>query len=171
MKKICVITASIGKNLELAQLIVSHLKKHNAEVTLIDLVSLNLPLYSSAAESHHKAEVLVEPFKEQLKADAFVFVAPEYNGGPPPVFTNFVAWVSRSTKNWRDTFNRKTGMIATASAGSGLQVLTILRMQLSFIGMNVMGRQIVSTMSKPHVDADVEAVCIELLRTIPENNS
>ena len=164
MKKICVITASIGKNLELAQLIVSHLKKHNAEVTLIDLVSLNLPLYSSAAESHHKAEVLVEPFKEQLKADAFVFVAPEYNGGPPPVFTNFVAWVSRSTKNWRDTFNRKTGMIATASAGSGLQVLTILRMQLSFIGLNVLGRQVLTHSSKPLDEASLKPVCDQLIK-------
>ncbi|MBY0414927.1 MAG: NAD(P)H-dependent oxidoreductase, partial [Bdellovibrionales bacterium] len=106
MKKICVITASVGKNLELAEVIVSHLKKHNAEVSLLNLAELNLPLYSTLAESHHKAEVIVAPFKEQLNADAFVIVSPEYNGAPPPVFTNFIAWVSRSTKNWRETFNR-----------------------------------------------------------------
>lgn len=171
MKKICVITASVGKNLELAEAIVAHLKKHNADVNLLNLVNLNLPLYSTIAESHHKAEVLVAPFKEQLNVDAFVIVAPEYNGAPPPVFANFIAWVSRSTKNWRDTFNRKTGMIATASAGNGLQALMIMRLQLSFIGMNIIGRQVVSTMSKPFVQDDVEAVCIELLRTIPEQHS
>lgn len=167
MKKICVITASVGKNLELAEVIVSHLKKHNAEASLLNLVSLNLPLYSTLAESHHKAEVLVAPFKDQLNVDAFVIVAPEYNGGPPPVLNNFIAWVSRSTKNWRETFNKKTGMIATASGGGGLQALMIMRLQLSFIGMNIIGRQIVSTMSKPFVHDDVEAVCVELLRTIP----
>jgi chromate reductase len=171
MKKICVITASVGKNLELAQAIVGHLQKHNAEVSLLNLVDLHLPLYSSLAESHHKAEVLVAPFKDQLNVDAFVIVAPEYNGAPPPVFTNFISWVSRSTKNWRETFNKKTGLIATASAGNGLQVLMILRMQLAFIGMNIIGRQIASTMSKPAIQEEVEAVCIELLRTIPSQNN
>jgi chromate reductase, NAD(P)H dehydrogenase (quinone) len=171
MKKICIITASVGKNLELAQNIELLLTKHNAEVSLINLVKLDLPLYSTTAESHHKAEVLVAPFKDQLNADAFVFVAPEYNGSTPPVLNNFLAWVSRSTKNWRDTFNRKTGMIATASAGSGLQVLMIMRMQLSFIGMNVIGRQIVSTMSRPVQETEVEAMCIELLRSIPSEQA
>jgi len=167
MKKICVITTSVGKNLELAEAIVAHFKKNNAEASLLNLVELNLPLYSTVAESHHKAEVLVAPFKDQLDADGFVFVSPEYNGSTPPVFNNFLAWVSRSTKNWRDTFNTKTGMIATASAGNGLQALSIMRLQLSFIGMNIIGRQIVSTMSKPAAEAEVEAVCIQLLQSIP----
>ncbi len=167
MKKICVITASVGKNLELAQAIVLILKKHNVEVSLLNLVELNLPLYSTTAESHHKAEVLVAPFKDQLDVDAFIFVAPEYNGSTPPVFNNFLAWVSRSTKNWRDTFNSKTAMIATSSAGHGSQVLSIIRMQLAFIGMNVIGRQLVSSYSKPATEAEIETNCLELLKAIP----
>lgn len=167
MKKICVITASTGKNLELSLGIIEHLKKHNAEVSLINIVEHNLPLYSTNAESHHKAEELIAPFKEQLRADAFIIVAPEYNGGLPPSFSNFLAWVSRSTKNWRETFNRKTGLIATCSAGGGVNVLTILRMQLAFIGMNIIGRQIVSTLSKPVPHEEVEKVIIELLESIP----
>lgn len=167
MKKICVITASVGKNLELAQAIVAHLKKHNADASLLNLVDLDLPLYSTVAETRHEAQVLVAPFKEQLEADAFVFVSPEYNGSTPPVFNNFLAWTSRSTKNWRETFNAKTALIATASAGNGIQALSIMRLQLSFIGMNVLGRQIVSTMSKPVVETEVEAVCLQLLKTIP----
>lgn len=167
MKKICVITASVGKNLELAESIVTHLKNNKAEAHLLNLVELNLPLYTSLSESHHKAEVLVAPFKDLLDVDGFVIVAPEYNGGPPPVLNNFIAWVSRSTKNWRDTFNRKTGMIATSSGGGGISVLSILRMQLSFIGMNVIGRQIVSTFSKPVPQEEVETVCKEFLEAIP----
>lgn len=167
MKKICVITASVGKNLELAEAIVAHLKKHGAQTGLLNLVELELPLYSTIAETRHQAEVLVAPFKEQLNADAFVFVSPEYNGSTPPVFNNFLAWVSRSTKNWRETFNSKTAMVATASAGNGIQAITIMRMQLSFIGMNIMGRQLVSTMSKPAPEAEVEAVCLQFLHSIP----
>lgn len=167
MKKICVIAASVGKNLELAEAIAAHLRTHKADAKVLNLVELHLPLYSSLAESHHKAEVLVAPFKDQLDVDAFVIVTPEYNGGPPPVLNNFIAWVSRATKNWRDTFNKKTGMIATSSGGGGISVLSIVRMQLAFIGMNVIGRQIVSTFSKPVPQEEVEAVCLELLEAIP----
>lgn len=167
MKKICVIASSVGKNLELAESIVTHLKKHNAEVNLLNLVDLDLPLYSTVAETHHKAEVLVAPFKDQLDVDAFVVVAPEYNGAPPPVFTNFLSWVSRSTKNWRDTFNKKTAMIATSSGGGGHHVLMNLRMQLSFIGMTLIGRQIVSTIGNPVQEAEIEKVCLDLLHAIP----
>ncbi|MEA9357483.1 NAD(P)H-dependent oxidoreductase [Bacteriovorax sp. PP10] len=167
MKKICVITASVGKNLELAEAIVAHLKKHGADAGLLNLVELDLPLYSTVAETRHQAEVLVAPFKDRLAADAFVFVSPEYNGSTPPVFNNFLAWVSRSTKNWRETFNAKTGVVATASAGNGIQAINIMRMQLSFIGMNIMGRQLISTMSRPAPEAEVEGICLQLLSTIP----
>lgn len=170
MKKISVITASVGKNLELAETIVAHLKKHGANASLLNLVELELPLYSTIAETRHQAEVIVSPFKEQLDADAFVFVSPEYNGSTPPVFNNFLAWVSRSTKNWRETFNGKTGLVATASAGSGIQAIMIMRMQLSFIGMNILGRQLVSTMSKPSPEAEIESVCIQFLDSIPDKS-
>jgi chromate reductase len=170
MKKICVITTSVGKNLELSVAIVANLKKHGANASLLNLVELELPLYSTVAETRHQAEVLVAPFKEQLDADAFVFVSPEYNGSTPPVFNNFLAWVSRSTKNWRETFNGKTGLVATASAGSGIQAITIMRMQLSFIGMNILGRQLVSTMSRPALEAEVESVCVQFLHSIPDKS-
>ena len=166
MKKICVITTSVGKNLELSETIVAHLKSHNVEVNLLNLVDLDLPLYSTVAETRHQAEVLVAPFKEKLNADGFIFVSPEYNGSTPPVFNNFLAWTSRSTKSWRETFNDKTALIATASAGNGVQALSIMRLQLSFIGMNVLGRQLISTMSKPAAQADIEAACQLLLKSI-----
>lgn len=166
MKKICVITTSVGKNLELSEAIVAHLKKQDAEVSLLNLVELDLPLYSTVAETRHQAEVLVAPFKDKLHADGFVFVSPEYNGSTPPVFNNFLAWTSRSTKNWRETFNDKTALIATASAGNGVQALSIMRLQLSFIGMNVLGRQLVSTMSKPAAQEDIENVCHLLLKSL-----
>lgn len=165
--KICIVTASNGKNLELAESFKTHLVNKNVEVHLINLVELDLPLYTPKAEAAHKAVDVVAPFKNYLDADGYIFVAPEYNGSTPPAFGNFLAWVSRSTKNWRETFNRKTALIASASAGSGLHVLITMRSQLSFIGMNVLGRQIVSTMSKPHVQEEVEIVISEFLETIP----
>lgn len=165
--KICIVTASNGKNLELAESFKTHLINKNIEVSLINVVEHELPLYSSKAESTHHAAQVIAPFKDQLEANAFIFVAPEYNGSTPPAFGNFLAWVSRSTKNWRDTFNGRTALIATASAGTGLHVLMCMRMQLAFIGMNVLGRQVASTMSKPLTHEDVEKFIDELLISIP----
>lgn len=93
-------------------------------------------------------------------------MAPEYNGAPPPTFNNFLAWVSRSTKNWRETFNGKPAMLASFSAGSGIQALVIMRLQLSHVGMNVIGRTIQSTMGRAHRSDEVIDTCEALLKTI-----
>lgn len=159
MKKICIVVASIGKNLSLANEIAGVLKNKQIDVSVLNLVEINLPLYTSTAESAHSAEEMIAPYKSQLQADGIIFVAPEYNGGPPPTFNNFIAWVSRSTKNWREVFNAKPAMIATASGGGGVQALAIMRLQLSYVGMNVVGRQIVSTMGKPHQAQEVIDTC------------
>lgn len=165
-KKICIVLASIGKNLGLANEISEVLKEKNCEVSFLNIVEMNLPLYSSSAETIHSAEVLINPYKDHIIADGFVFVAPEYNGGPPPTFNNFLAWVSRSTKNWRETFNGKPAMLASFSAGSGIQALVIMRLQLSYVGMNVVGRTIQSTSGRAHKLDEVIDTCDALLKMI-----
>lgn len=169
MKKIAIVVASVGKNLELAAEVQKILDGKNVKTSLINIVEMNLPLYTSKADAEHSAEQLMASYKEPLAADGFIFIAPEYNGGPPPAFNNFLAWTSRSTKNWRDTFSYKPAMLATHSAGAGFQVLTIMRLMLSFVGMNVMGRQIVSTMSKPSQHEELNKVCDEFLKFIGLN--
>lgn len=166
MKKICIIVASIGKNLELAQEIAEVLKEKKIESCFLNIVDMNLPLYTSAAESEHSAEELIMPYQKHISADAFIFVAPEYNGGPPPSFTNFLAWVSRSAKNWREHFNGKPAMLASYSAGSGIQSINIMRIQLSHVGMNVIGRTIQSTSGRIHKTEDVKETCDALIKMI-----
>ncbi len=165
MKKICVVSASVGKNLELANAIIEKLQKNSSvNVHLLDLVKLNLPLYTSEIETHYKPEEVVAPFKDLLNVDGFIFLSPEYNGAPTPTFINFIAWVSRSTKNWRDAFNGKTTLIGTFSGGGGQHVLMNMRLQLAFIGMNVIGRQILSTFQKPTSDESLENTLQEFLK-------
>ncbi len=166
MKKISIVVASVGKNLDLALEIKHHLQANHATVSVLNLVEMNLPMYTSQAEAHHSAEKLMFQYKESLESDAIIFVAPEYNGAPPPVFSNFIAWVSRSTKNWRENFNNKSALIASASGGGGSQALAIMRLQLSFLGMNVMGRQILSTLEKPHKAAHLTEICDRFLEMI-----
>lgn len=164
--KICILSFSEGKNLELSKRIELKFKELGAQVHLIDVVSLGLPLYSTTAEKSYEASQLVYSFKEKLNADALVFIAPEYNGGPPPSFNNFMAWVSRSTKEWRETFNNKPALIGTHSAGGGLSLLSILRLQLAYVGMNVLGRQIHTTLQKSLEEKSLNEICDLLIQQI-----
>lgn len=166
-KEILIITASEIKNLELAKSFQEYFKKQSLEVDVINLVDLELPLYSSRSENKFRAEeLLAEHLPHVEKASGFVFIAPEYNGSTPPVFNNFLAWLSRSNKDWRKFLNGKPAALATFSGGGGFNVLLAMRTQLSFIGMNVLGRQILTHSSKGLDEKSLADVADELIRMI-----
>lgn len=168
MKKIVVILASEQKNLELANRICEVIKGTNHESVLLKLVELDLPLYSSRMEAKHSpVEILGSSLGTIQSADGFVFLSPEYNGGIPPILTNFIAWVSRSTKNWRESFTGKPVALGTYSGGPGSNVITALRLQLSYIGMNVVGRAMQFHSKNDFKDEDIQAVIGQLVRIIP----
>ena len=167
--KICIIATSEGKNLELARKFEENFLALNIASTILDVVKLELPLYSSLSERTNNPQDIVAPCRDLLQADGFVFLAPEYNGGPPPTFSNFLSWVSRSTKDWRENFSNKPAVIGTHSAGGGLNVLTIMRLQLAYLGLNVVGRQIHTTLQKPLDQASLDAVCEQLIKLCRKN--
>lgn len=167
MKKIAVILASEQKNLELANRICEEVRKQGNECVLVNLVELNLPLYSSRLEGKHSpAEILAHALPTVQGADGFVFLAPEYNGGIPPMLTNFIAWVSRSTKNWRESFNGKPVALGTYSGGPGANVIAALRLQLSYIGMNVVGRAMQFHSKYDFNEADIQGVVAQLTKLV-----
>lgn len=162
---ITIITASEVKNLELAKKFETSLKNLGQTVTVINLLDLDLPLYTSRAEELHKGDELLKDFLMTFtNTQAFVFIAPEYNGSTPPVFNNFLAWLSRSSKDWRSFLNGKAAVIATFSGGGGHHVLSAMRSQLAFIGMNVLGRQILTHSNKALDDKSLEAAASELVK-------
>ncbi len=162
---ISIITASEIKNLELAKKFQSVLESMGESVTVINLIDLNLPLYTSRSEEMHKGdELLKDHLKTFSDAEAFVFIAPEYNGSTPPVFNNFLAWLSRSSKEWRTFLNGKPAVIATFSGGGGHHVLAAMRSQLAFIGMNVLGRQILTHSNKALDEKSLETIGQELVK-------
>ena len=141
--------ASQSKNKELAEKISASLESKGADVTLIDLVSMDLPLYSSLSQSKVGIPSEINKLYDAcIASDAFVFVAPEYNGGLPPVLTNAIAWLSVKGKNWRDAFNKKVAGIATFSGGEGMQLIIGLRTQLAYIGLTVIGRSLSANYKK-----------------------
>lgn len=162
---ITIITASEVKNLELAKKFEDSLNKLGETVRVINLIDLDLPLYTSRAEELHKgAELLKDTLPTFTDSQGFVFIAPEYNGSTPPVFNNFLAWLSRSSKDWRTFLNGKPAVVATFSGGGGHHVLSAMRSQLAFIGMNVLGRQILTHSNKALDDKSLEAVAQELVK-------
>lgn len=164
-KNIVIITASEIKNLDLAQKFLQSLESLDANVSLINLVELDLPLYTSRTDAKFKGEDLLHNELPLMSAaNGFIFIAPEYNGSTPPVFNNFLAWLSRSSKDWRHFLNAKPAAIATFSGGGGFNVLMSMRTQLAFIGMNVLGRQILTHSNKALDDKSLIAVTSELVK-------
>lgn len=153
--KLLILCASDHLNLKLAKRIES--KATDFETSILNLVELDLPLFSAKAEERGIPEQ-VNSYREKVKEhDAIIVLSPEYNGGTPPVLTNFIAWVSRSSAHWREAFAAKLCAIGTVSGG-GVNILNHLRIQMSYIGMNVISRQIHSTMKNEASDDDIIAV-------------
>ena len=80
--------------------------------------------------------------KYQDPSNVFIFCAPEYNGGSPPILTNAITWISLTTNNWRDSFNGKLALIGTHSGGDGLRFLASFRSQLEYLGTIVVPKTI-----------------------------
>ena len=140
-KNLLLVSSGGGKNFSLA----SNLKdiidsKFHLVTKLINLELYKLPLYISGIDSDNN--VAKELSDEFNKADAFIFCAPEYNGGSPPILTNAITWVSLSTDNWRDGFQGKLAMIGTHSGGDGFRFLSSFRSQLEYLGMIVVPKTI-----------------------------
>ena len=143
-KKILLVSATRGKNYELAQDLKEIIDNTTSiDTAVINLESYGLALYMPDIETENEtASALSAEFEN---ADGFVFCAPEYNGGLPPILTNAFTWISVTTANWRDGFKNKYAVIATRSAGSGQRFLIAFRSQLEYMGTLVMPKTIVVT--------------------------
>ena len=164
MSKVLILVASTGKNVELANALAAEITAQGAEPEIVDLVGLDLPLYVSNAEKSSVPRVALDMSKRMVESRAMVFVAPEYNGALPPVLVNLIAWVSVSgAADWREAFNGKVAAIATFSGGGGQWALAALRAQLAYLGVNVLGRQILTNYKQPLKPESATAVITHLL--------
>lgn len=174
MHKIQIISATNDKNLDLANNIQSTLMevvrqfdKASVPIDCPDIISLEnlqLPLFSFGVKANE--EVLNGFVKSILEANSFIFCAPEYNGGVPPVLSNALTWISVQTKDWREAFNNKTALVATHSGGDGFRFLTAFRIQLEYLGVTVYFRSINVTNSKPYDEDKVKKILANYLELI-----
>tara|TARA_B100000902_G_C27314507_1_gene920418 strand:- start:3310 stop:3804 length:495 start_codon:yes stop_codon:yes gene_type:complete len=159
MAKFLMITATTGTNLELAERFagVAREKGHDADV--VDLVEMDLPMFTVARSSDPEQTVDVSKLTQQMiEADAWIVVAPEYNGSMPPTLNNAIAWLSGDWQNFRTMCTGKPVGLATHSGGGGAHVIMAMRQMFSFIGADVMGRALTSGRNKEANPETIDAM-------------
>ncbi len=168
MSKIGILVASANNNRKLGNKLKDIANELGHEVELINLVDLDLPLYSTVEEEKNGIpETVLDLTNHILDLKAFIIVAPEYNGVMPPVLNNAMAWTSRSTEHWRDAFNEKVVALATHSGGGGAKGLQAMRIMYQHLGANILAREILTTYQKP-LDEDTAKNIIKQLAKLSE---
>ena len=151
MKNILIVSATLNNNYKLAK----QLKKlidQEANVTVISLEDYDFPVYTEKVfdkyvkSNQNTIEKLTKYF---INNQGIIICAPEYNGSTPPIVNNAIAWISTTTKYWRDAFNDKIALIATSSGGPGTKYTTIMKLQMEHLGCVVMPRSISVNKSNP----------------------
>lgn len=125
-----------------------------ADVTLVDLRELALPLYDGDEETADGLPEGAKRLKTLLRESQGILIAsPEYNSAMTGALKNAIDWATRpETDNEAplSAFRGKTAAIMSASPGAlgGLRGLVTLRMLLGNIGVLVLPDQV--TLSAAH---------------------
>ena len=156
MSNLLIISATNDNNLDLSERLQSFLHELGVESNIVSLENFDFPLFGGKADVD---DSIIRSFVDNLsKVNGFIFCAPEYNGGVPPVLSNAITWVTVKTPGWRDAFVDKFALIATASGGQGNRFLTAFRSQLEHLGVNVLARTISHQQEKPLKEDSVKKI-------------
>ncbi|MFN7950423.1 MAG: NAD(P)H-dependent oxidoreductase [bacterium] len=128
-------------NRKLVALGAAALREAGAEVDVVDLKELALPVYDGDIESAGMpAGALV--LKDRIAGASGLFVStPEYNHGVPGALKNAIDWASRGGSN---PFQGKWAALTSASPGGfgGMRGLAALRPTLTCLGAYLLPREL-----------------------------
>jgi len=161
---ITILSGTGRNNYQLSLEIEKEIRSQGARSEIVNLEELDLPLYNPKIEKNGipgQAEKLSD---QLVQSNGFVLVAPEYNGSIPPVVVNAIAWVSRSSDNWREAFNGKVSVLASHSGGGGAKVVSDMRGQLEHLGAIVLPRSIIVNSSKKLNPDSLKDIITQLLK-------
>ena len=162
-----VLTASNGENRKLAERFVQAAANQNASAELIDLTQFDLPLFTPRVQAAGAGPALTTLRDQLHQTPRWVICAPEYNGSIPPVLSNAIAWLSVQGDDFRALFNGRPIAMATVSGSGGMELLVSLRIQLTHLGAQVVGRQLLGNKSKPPEDDTINDLIHRLLQLQP----
>ena len=164
MAHILLITATSGTNFELAEKFAENAQSKGHDTEIIDLAEMDLPMFTVARSKGDGAPDVTELITKMTLADAWVVIAPEYNGSVPPTLNNAIAWMSTDWKQFRTMCTGKPVGLATHSGGGGAHVIMAMRQQFSFIGADVIGRACLSGRDKEANPETIDAMIDNLAR-------
>jgi chromate reductase, NAD(P)H dehydrogenase (quinone) len=170
-------------NKKLAKQAAAAARKAGAEVTLVELRDLPLPVFDQDLEARDGLPANARRLKELFAAnDGLIIASPEYNSSITAALKNAIDWVSRQASPGEASlasFAGKTAAIMSASPGGlgGLRGLVHLRAILGNIQVLVIPDQIAireaheafaadGTLKDTRQQAGVEAVATKLVTTI-----
>jgi chromate reductase, NAD(P)H dehydrogenase (quinone) len=118
-----------------------------AEVTMLDLRDLPMPIYDADEESQHGLPANAKRFKQLLVEHHGVLVAsPEYNSSITAVLKNAVDWASRAEPGESPlvAYRGKIAGVMSASPGAlgAIRSLATIRALLAHLGMVVVPTQL-----------------------------
>ena len=119
-----------------------------AEVTVVELRELALPLFDQDLEDASGLPEGAKKFKALLRAsDGFLIASPEYNSSVTAALKNAIDWASRAESDDEPplvAFKGKVAALCSASPGGlgGLRGLVTLRSILGNIGVIVLPDQV-----------------------------
>ena len=167
MARFLMITATSGTNRELADIFASTAIAKGHDANVVDLVEMDLPMFTVArSEDPEESPDISALVSSMSQADAWVVIAPEYNGSIPPTLNNALAWLSTSM-DWQSFRAMCTGKpvgLATHSGGGGAHVIMAMRQQFSYIGADVIGRACMSGRDKEANPETIDAMIDNLAR-------
>jgi chromate reductase len=141
-------TRSASYNKQLIAIAADAARAAGAEVTVVDLRDLALPLFDQDLEDASGLPEGAKKFKTLLReSDGFLIASPEYNSSITAVLKNAIDWASRGESDDEPplvAFQGKAAALMSASPGGlgGLRGLVHLRAILGNIGMHVLPDQI-----------------------------
>ncbi len=167
MARFLMITATSGTNRELADVFASTAIEKGHEAEIVDLVEMDLPMFTMVrSKDPESAPDISDLISSMTEADAWIVIAPEYNGSMPPTLNNVIAWMSTAMA-WQDFRTLCTGKpvgLATHSGGGGAHVIMAMRQQFSYIGADVIGRACLSGRDKEANPETIDAMIDNLAR-------
>jgi NAD(P)H-dependent FMN reductase len=119
-----------------------------AEVTIVDLRELALPVFDQDIEDSAGLPEGAKRFKALLRAsDGFLIASPEYNSSITAALKNAIDWASRAESDDEPSlvaFRGKAAAVMTTSPGAlgGLRGLVTLRSILGHIGVLILPDQV-----------------------------
>jgi len=146
-------------NKQLVKVAVAGAQAAGADVTLIDLRDLPMPLYDGDLEAQEGIPAAAQRFKSLLLAHQGLLIAsPEYNSSITGVLKNAIDWASRSAPDEKPLacFVGKTAALMSASPGAlgGLRGLVHLRAILGNIHVLVLPDQLAVPRAHEAFNAD-----------------